>query len=123
MPFLRAIQWSRKAFQSLSEETAADSCSSTAKNSLTAESRAGAEKSVSFGTAYGIRDDQLSKDRYPRRSENKREADVLAKPKDAGEVARLGAPASNASVAGVLRLHSRFASQTGYSAQDDSFTK
>src|ERR1700691_4321646 len=54
MPFLRAIQRSRNAFQSLSEPTVADSCLSADPSSSTAASSVDAEKSVSLGMVYGI---------------------------------------------------------------------
>src|SRR5258707_1300037 len=53
-PFLRAIQRSRKIFQSFSFATAEPSASSAAKSSRAAVSSAAAEKSVSLGTLYGI---------------------------------------------------------------------
>ena len=52
MPFLRAIQWSRKAFHSASFATAFDSSSSEASSFWDAFSSASAEKLFSLGTAY-----------------------------------------------------------------------
>src|SRR5262249_40064956 len=52
MPFLRAIQRSRKIFQSLSPETAWPSWRTAANSSWTALSRLEAEKSSSLGTVY-----------------------------------------------------------------------
>ena len=55
IPFLRAIQRSRNIFQSFSEATAADSCSSADRSSRSALSSAEVEKLASLGTAYPAR--------------------------------------------------------------------
>src|SRR5437868_2988168 len=52
MPFLRAIQRSRNAFQSFSDATAADSRSRANKSSRAAPSSAVGEQSISLGTVY-----------------------------------------------------------------------
>src|SRR6266849_11077097 len=52
MPFLRAIQRSRNAFQSFSDATAADSRSRADKSWRTALSSAVGEKSISLETVY-----------------------------------------------------------------------
>jgi hypothetical protein len=77
---------------------------------------------------------------HPERSENMREADVLAESKDPGEVGGIRGTSGNSHRAqrarrtpcnmadnpyrgGVIRLRSRFASRTSRSAQNDSFKR